>query len=350
MYPGFSRPHRPSWRKSNLVETPLKELERRSCVRFPNLDRARIASADKLAARRKALKDLDEPATSAVVYVGSIGRAEAVDGSDDDFMLLVDEPTPEDQPPVIEAVKRPLRALDDFEEPSASGIFATPVLRGELINYIGLNDDDNDNTTRRMLFLLESTWAWNQSCHEEMLDLILGRYMDQSVKDFRPPRFILNDLIRYWRTMCVDFAGKEHRGPEKWGIRNAKLRTSRKMLFAGGLLPVLACAGLPKTEMTGYLKNQFATPPVDRVAAAFLKQDETVDAGARTISAYDDFLGLLSDSDTRQELESLDRDAASTSKLFQKVKELGEDVEAGLLSLLFQPGDPATLARKYLVF
>lgn len=75
---------------------------------------------------------------------------------------------------------------------------------------------------------------------------LLDRYLDQSVKPQRPPRFLLNDVIRYWRTMCVDFAGKEREGPEKWGLRNAKLRTARKILFAGGLLPVLECESRTK--------------------------------------------------------------------------------------------------------
>ncbi len=150
--------------------------------------------------------------------------------------------------------------------------------------------------------------------------------------------------------MCVDFAGKEYEGPEKWGIRNAKLRTSRKMLFAGGLLPVLTCADLPKCEMASYLKREFATPPTDRIAAAFLKQDEMIDAGARTLGAYDDFLGLLGDAATRRELETLDRNGAAHSELFQRVKTLGKTLESGLLALLFQPGDSAMLSRNYLIF
>lgn len=330
------------------METPLEELTRRSGVDFPNLSRARVASDTRLAARREALRSLEPREDAAVVYVGSIGRREAVDGSDDDFMFLVDDPG--ERATGIEPVTNALRTLHDFEEPSRRGIFAEPVIRSDLIDNIGLAADDNANTTRRMLFLLESTWAWNESYYAMTFDRILDRYIDRSVKDYRPPRFILNDLIRYWRTMCVDFAGKEHEGPEKWGIRNAKLRTSRKMLFAGGLLPVLTCADLPKNEMAPYLKHELALPPVDRVASAFLRQDETIDAGARALSAYDEFVGLLGDRAAREELESLDREAAAGSEVFQRVKSLGKILEASLLSLLFEPGDKAALARNYLVF
>ena len=43
----------------------------------------------------------------------------------------------------------------------------------------------------------------------------------------QPPRFLLNDVVRYWRTICVDFEGKDARagGDRKWALRNAKLRT-----------------------------------------------------------------------------------------------------------------------------
>jgi hypothetical protein len=60
-----------------------------------------------------------------------------------------------------------------------------------------------------MLFLLESVYATNQDVYDDVHEQLLARYLDQSVKPQRPPRFLLNDVIRYWRTMCVDFAGKE---------------------------------------------------------------------------------------------------------------------------------------------
>jgi hypothetical protein len=42
--------------------------------------------------------------------------------------------------------------------------------------------------------------------------------------------FSLNDIVRFWRTMAVDFASKQRdRAGEEWGLRNAKLRMSRKL-------------------------------------------------------------------------------------------------------------------------
>lgn len=63
-----------------------------------------------------------------------------------------------------------------------------------------------------MLLLLESVGATNEDVHEVVTGELADRYLDESVKDFRVPRFLLNDVVRYWRTICVDFAGKERKG------------------------------------------------------------------------------------------------------------------------------------------
>jgi hypothetical protein len=144
--------------------------------------------------------------------------------------------------------------------------------------------------------------------------------------------------MRYWRTVCVDFEGKhplEGGGDDpKWVTRNAKLRTSRKMLFAGGLIPVLLCHLREASEMPDFLRAQLRAPPTDRLAAAFLGE-EMVDEGARTLAAYDTWIGMLRDGHTRDELKTLTEATRDASPLFQEIRRLGRCLDRGLLALLF---------------
>jgi len=110
-----------------------------------------------------------------------------------------------------------------------------------------------------MLVLLESVAASNLAVHEAVRRAILAGYLAESSRDGLVPRFLLNDVVRYWRTIGVDFAGKQRRRRgEGWGLRNAKLRTSRKVLFAGGLLPVFRCQGLSREEQHAFSSTSSA--------------------------------------------------------------------------------------------
>jgi hypothetical protein len=130
------------------------------------------------------------------VLTGSWGRAEVTSGSDDDFVVLVDGTERAEVRPGIEAAKA---VLD--RAPGEQGVFGQPVFCETLAENIGLDRDDNTNLTRRMLFLLESVPVTAEAVHSAALENVLARYLDESIKDFRPPRFLLNDTVRYWRTM-----------------------------------------------------------------------------------------------------------------------------------------------------
>jgi hypothetical protein len=157
-------------------------------------------------------------------------------------------------------------------------------------------------------------------------------------------------MIRYWRTIAVDFESKMRaRKGEGWGLRNAKLRLSRKALFAGGLLPVLECYRRPVGEMLDYLDARMSVAPLDRIADAFVDHD-ALDAGARALSAYDAFLAILDDAEQRAALNELRAERARDSPLFARVAELGKEFEAGLLSLLFDDPQLRRWVRQYIVF
>lgn len=331
MFPGSSR--HLSEKTEVADQTALGRLAEMGSG-FPNLQGARAYTEASLEAKRRELGTLDNGPDCAVIMFGSWGRGELSGGSDDDWALLVDGPLQEGIDERVSALGN--RLGDDERKPGTQGVFGGPVLGDDLIRNIGLEEDRNQNLTRRILLVLESVAITNLELHRRVRDHVLDVYLDQSIKDFRPPRFFLNDLVRYWRTVCVDFVGKERREPdgEKWAIRNAKLRTSRKMLFASGLLPVLLASRFNRAQIRGYLREQFSALPSDRVAEAFLDFG-AVDAGLRTFRAYDRWLGILSDAELRLELEALPREDAPNSRLFRDVTRLAEELEGGLLTLLF---------------
>lgn len=315
----------------------LEQLQEESGRRFDALLGARRLTAERIDQRRAQLAALAVDADVAVVLMGSWGRRELTPSSDDDFMVLVRGPERPEPRPTVDAVRRAF--ADDpagYGDPGREGIFGEVAYSADLVGNIGLDADSNTNLTRRMLLMLESIAACNDRVLDDARRDVIDAYLRDARKDHRPPRFLLNDLVRYWRTIGVDFVAKvRRRAGEGWGVRNAKLRTSRKLLFASGLLPVLRCHELPLADVPAFLGAQFALPPTDRVADAFLRYGAVAE-GAEVLAAYDRFLALIGDPEVRAQLRAIDgRAAADASPAFREVTALARAIDRGLIALLF---------------
>ena len=321
----------------------LGQLARQTGAQFPNLTAARARTEAELVHRRAAVSAIRLPEGSSLCLMGSWGRREVVDGSDDDWLLLV-----EDETVGITRTAEIAKAL--AVEPGVEGVFGKAASTRNLIERIGLDRDDNRNLTRRILLLLESQPLTGAAFYTRVRDELIGGYVNEWVGDRTVPRFFLNDVVRYWRTICVDFAGKEReRGGAGWGLRNAKLRNSRKILFASGLLPLLLCERFGRADMARFLAEQFSAPATSRVAYAFLVAGRE-DSGARALGAYDQFLGILGDAASREHLAGLRRDDAKQSSVFMDARRSGETLQDALLALLFETPQFTQVARAYSVF
>ena len=302
-------------------------------------------------------------ADTSLVVVGSIGRGEVTSGSDVDFMVVVnDDGAAElaEKEIAAEVARQGERAdvrqyvSDKLIElrlapPSSEGPLGEVVLVSELCKNISKDPYTNQTLTRRMLLLLESASFGNEEAWTQSVEKVRDTYLGFGHKDGRPPRFFLNDVFRYWRTLCVDYEGKmRDRGMAGWALRNAKLRTVRKMLFASGLLPLLECHRFSADEISGFLATRLAMPAADRVAAAFLENGAAPQGGS-ALAAYSTFLERLGDPDWRNELSSLPEQERATSSRWQEAKALGRTFEAGLMYLLYDTALAPT-TRAYSIF
>jgi hypothetical protein len=242
---------------ASLVGDPrgsLAQLEQTVGVRFEHLAEAADHTTGEVEAKTSTLAGAELSADMAIVVFGSWARDELTEGSDDDWAVLVAREFNAYDPEVVQAMALAQTHLGEKgKKPGAQAVFGVPFDIVGLVDRIGLDADTNRNLTRRMLLLLESR-ELRGTVHADCWNQVLERYLRFGIKNNRPPRFLLNDLVRYWRTICVDFEGKhaEDGDDPKWVTRNAKLRTSRKLLFAGGLLPILLCHLRAADEMHGF--------------------------------------------------------------------------------------------------
>ena len=276
--------------------------------------------------RRRELEELfcqqNSPDTSVVVF-GSVARQEVTCSSDLDWILLLDGPATPEHKEQEREVERVL-ASRHFAEPGKSGVFGKMVGSHDLIHNIGGEDDRNSNTTRRVLLLLESLPIGNREAYDRVRRQVVRRYLrdDRGIlyggKNVRIPRFLLNDFTRYWRTITVDFVYKQRTDDKKWALRNAKLRMSRKLIFAAGLMNCFFChldsaaaeaISLAKSDskdvslLTAYLENQLALPPLEVMAKACVQLSIAHSTAQSLFDSYNRFLVIMDDPEKRSELQ-----------------------------------------------
>jgi predicted nucleotidyltransferase len=339
---------------TSFIDDPTgawEDLADRVGVEVPNVVAARDHTRERIATLREQLADENMAAGLSICVFGSWTREELTPESDDDWAVVAAEPFNAYDSTVVSAVETAQRYLGaEDRAPGSQKIFGVPFDVVNLVNNVGLDADTNTNLTRRMLLLFESAEV-KGDVHQAARKAVLSRYMNYGIKPYRPPRFLLNDLTRYWRTICVDFEGKhaDKEGADpKWVSRNAKLRISRKLLFAGGLVPILLCHLHEPVTMETFLERWVEAVPLDRLAAAFIWADAEPE-GARALLAYDRWLAIQMSKDAREELRALTHENRRQSELFQDIMDIGAEFERSILALLFGTR-LGPLAQQYLVF
>jgi hypothetical protein len=248
-------------------------------------------SNQKLIEIRSAIESL-VPSGEMVLINGSFARREASAGSDVDFYIV--SQSGEEKPVWADAVKAAIEKIVPIA-PAEDGAFYHVEPAETLIKNIGGEHDNNPNITRRMLLLLEGEWLFNEAGLRDVRKKILERYITESITDHQLALFLLNDIVRYYRTMAVDYEFKtaETAKVKPWAIRNIKLIFSRKLLYASGLFSVALTAERTRNQKISELERLFELPVIERMQAI---------CGPRSgamLTSYDHFLGKLEDMNVR---------------------------------------------------
>lgn len=335
--------------------------------KWDQLIKAREVTANKLAEIKKNLNDSNLSSSDIdIVVFGSIARNECTSGSDADWTLLIDGQANADHLNLTHIVERAFvdAGLAQFGK---TGMFGQITFSHDLIHYIGGEDDTNHNLSRRILLLLESkkivlqkSKSTDITAYGRVLRGVIQQYIQNDsglfakTKKENVPRFLLNDIIRFWRTMCVDFAFKQRqqRG-DKWALRNIKLRMARKLIFIKGLLMCYLSykKEIDPMEIAGWLVENAEVPPLDFMVRVFANEGINDSYIAAILHSYDQYLKILDDKDQRSYLEGLKMEDAYGNEKFEAARENSHQFQEVLNKIfLYEKSKLQEFTLKYGVF
>ncbi len=260
--------------------------------RFPALAAARAWSEAALARLRVALADLgrDWPEVATVAVSGSLGRLEAGPHSDADVLVILSTAASDDGAAELMQVIWDALARADLPRPKPTGIYATPATVADLCSTATLGQIAEDVPTfgKRLQLLLDARPVYRPDACRDLQAAVLRRY----ATGFGNWDHLLDDLIRYFRSLRVRDRWYFDSGKGGWYTRSVKSEHSRLLLYAGLLLP-LGGAGERLAEYV-------ALTPLERVARVYAEHGDP--HFERVAVAYERFLAVLADPEQRARL------------------------------------------------
>jgi hypothetical protein len=212
------------------------------------VDDRRSFSKTRLAALSEQLepvRDILDSNGLCVYATGSYGRLEAGPHSDIDLFFLHDAGRDDEFPytELVLVMARLIGATTDLGFPpfTGHGKFLTVQSVATVEKVLGSPEDDSLNAfTARLLLLLESRPVSDEHPYRELLKRVLHFYyrdFEDHSDDFVPV-FLLNDILRFWRTLTLNYehhrlkihqlAGDERdRKKADSALKNYKLKVSR---------------------------------------------------------------------------------------------------------------------------
>jgi hypothetical protein len=200
----------------------------------------------------------------------------------------------------------------------------------DVVENIGSRQDDYINgLTSRMLLILESSYLFNESQFDAARQQIIDRYF----KDFHDhsanfrPIFILNDVLRFWRTLCLNYEHSREwkkRDPTeraKGHLKNLKLRFSRMMIcysFVTALLQEGPALSAKRVQLIA------SKTPIDRMVELADGCTAVRDNVAKALDEYSWFLSAMNKE--KEDVLSWIRNKNNRDKAFSRSRKFIENM------------------------
>ena len=302
------------------------------------LERRRKETADRIAKLRIELKDAEALCSNAacVYMTGSFSRGEASRYSDLDLFIIgktADEKRALGGLEEILVKSDLVRATRKLGIPdfSGEGEYLTHYTVEEIVDTLGKPEDDVNNTfTARLLLLLESRPLIGDEVYREVIPKVVQAYCkdypDHSTEFV--PSFLANDILRMWRTFCVNYEARTQSAPPakkaKRRLKNYKLKHSRLLTCYSALLYLLVLYLRRKTVRPDDISGMVALTPTERIEW-LAAQPEVGSARVKLeelLVLYEEFLVRTDESE--EELLERFMDEAKRKEYFESASRFGD--------------------------
>lgn len=306
-------------------------------------------SCDKLSHLNARLVDKVKTPDVAIVVAGSFGRLDACSESDLDYMILTEKPNG-DMADVKSVIVEAAKELG-IPMPNQTGVFSETIPITDMIERTGSKDDSISSLAQRMLLLMESRPIYNEQLFRDVVNRTLRKYLASVIEDTaKEALFLINDIIRYFRTICVNYEFNFWKEEDKWVMRNVKLRHSRIVMYAGLLLLVLNSSKYTEHDDNkwAYLSTRVELSPLEKIAHVY--KDNRDHAVNRVLSIYDVFLRKISNPEMRKALR-IDYEERYKSPDYIEMKVTSDALQTELTRFIFaQKGRWTEQVLEYLIF
>lgn len=285
----------------------------------------------------------------ACVYTtGSFGRGEASIHSDLDLFIVGQSNKTPDKRSLLRRLDEILIKADLIEctrrlgiqEFSGDGEYLVHYTIDNLVQALGTPDDDADNTfTARLLLLLESRPLLEESVYRDAIEETIAAYWrdyEDHKNDFMPA-FLANDILRLWRTLCVNYEARTSTDPPikkaKRKLKNFKLKHSRLLTCYSALLYLLFVFSEKETVSPDDAKQMVDMKPTERLewlSTATVRADVR-DKLNRLLAKYEEFLYVTNCPEQKLIEQFLDRDIGR--EMIQEAYKFGDLVFETLASI-----------------